>query len=171
MDDFECSIYQPLRIRDIYNIIGYKVGFELESELMQRLQNEQDADRPRERDMSSGLVMVNGAIIILLNDTEDIGHWVTVTQNNEQICYFDPYGELPPDWLKPYITNYMNKSIQASRTSACGYHCGLFIRNFWMSEDQYRSLFDGIKSPTDRDRFVVDVCNKLMECNGYDYHS
>jgi hypothetical protein len=166
------TIYRPTTIRDIYNIIGYKVGFVLGSELYIHLKYMVNPQEYIEKDVNPiDEFMECGVVVILLNDTEDIGHWVCVTTNGEQRCYFDPYGELPPDWLMPWVTNYMNRSIQAATTTACGYHCGLFIRSFWMSEDSYRKQFDPIKSPRARDEFVVRVCNHIMLCNGYDYHS
>jgi hypothetical protein len=171
-DEEAYTIYRPTSIRDIYNIIGYKVGFVLGSELYVHLKHVIDGPSYLDKGLNPlDDFMFNGAFVLLLNDTKDIGHWVSVSTNGDQRCYFDPYGEEPPKWLKPYISNYMNKSIQASTTAACGYHCALFLRSFWMSEDSYRKQFDPLTKPTARDEFVVAICNHLMACNGYDYHS
>jgi len=171
-DEEHYTIYRPTNIRDIYNIIGYKVGFVLGSELWLHLTQKID----KEYHIKTGInpiddFMFNGSVVILLHDAQDIGHWVSVSQNFEQRCYFDPYGEPPPDWLKPWVTNYMNKSLQATTTATCGYHVALFLRNPWISEDSYIKLFGPLTNAKARDEFVVAVCNFFMAANGYDYHS
>lgn len=66
-------------------------------------------------------------------------HWVAYKKSNNQIIYFDSYGNLPPppELVKYFYTNnnrnikilYNYDNIQNVNSSRCGQHCLKFLYN------------------------------------------
>lgn len=72
--------------------------------------------------------------IVNLDDSDGPGtHWVAYKKNNEEVIYFDSYGNLrPPQDLVDYfgvgsIVKYNHKNYQEYDTVICGHLCLKFL--------------------------------------------
>jgi hypothetical protein len=149
----------PLTGYDIMSIIGYPVGIVKESDITST-------------DIVHGK-MHNNALIVLINDQEEIRHWTCVVKDNESFCYFDSFGERPQnEVLTRVIDRYMNNSLQHDNASTCGRWVGHFIRFYGINEDAYAALFKKLSkkcskrsSRSGADRYITLVTGDLARFN------
>lgn len=75
--------------------------------------------------------------IINLDSSKNSGsHWVAYIKCNNNVIYFDSYGNLkPPTEFIAYVgtknIKYNNENIQQNHPYNCGHLCIQFLRNFW----------------------------------------
>lgn len=62
-------------------------------------------------------------------------HWVAYAKLNDNIEYFDSYGNLkPPQELVKYVgekLNYNYDNLQKNNSYNCGHLCLEFLKSFW----------------------------------------
>ena len=91
-------------------------------------------------------IKLSDKLIVIVNferkNEHGIGHWVVVLKKNSQeIVYFDPFGEYPPEsilaFMRKFKTNHMvgelfynKKQIQTFKDSYCGWACLTFVKNY-----------------------------------------
>jgi hypothetical protein len=136
---------------DIMSIIGYPVGITKESDITSL-------------DVVHGK-MHNNALIVLINDMEEVRHWTCIVKDNESYCFFDSFGDRPKnEVLVGLIDRYMNDALQHDNANTCGRWVGHFIRFYGINEDAYAALFKKLSKKC-RDRYITLVTGDLARFN------
>ena len=103
---------------------------------------------------------VNGGYVINLdNSTSDKGgtHWVSLWIDNNQACYFDPFGTLPPKeiiiFCKKKVFVYSKDQVQNVDQSCCGYYCIAFLHfiNYKRIKNNLKTSLNLFLKPFDLD--------------------
>jgi len=114
-------------------------------------------------------------VVLLFEQEIDKGHWVCICKNNDEISYFDPYGNRPSENFK-WNSNTTNNELQQDKRSilnlfdssnipvfyndfryqkmendinTCGRHVSFFIINnqqYGRSLDDYHDLMNYLKT-------------------------
>jgi len=112
------------------------------------------------KDLLLKMKAINGGYIINLdNSTSNKGgtHWVSFWIDNEQACYFDPFGTKPPlefyKFCKGKIIIYSKDQIQNVDQSCCGYYCIAFLHfmNYKRNKNNLKTSLNLFLKPFDLD--------------------
>ncbi len=125
---------------EVFKIIGYPVGFCLESNFDIHL-------------------MKNDMLLILLQG--EVNHWVMLMQDYESIIFFNPAGIKCPDSIRTHVDYYMDLPLQSYNTNVCGRYCGFFGRLIGIGENNFENIFKNIPKKN-RDKFIIDLTERYL---------
>lgn len=122
----------------------------------------------------------NHSAIILLNDHLDVGHFVVLRKDNEDLdagkeeyTYFDCLGDKTPQFLVELFeqrpiesnVNYLTKPLMGKKNNICGKYCVSFMLAGNILVQDYYKILDSSKLTPDfiiNNLFRIDYTNNML---------
>lgn len=162
------KLSKMLSYADIVDILGFKILFVLYDDL-EEIEDIEELFKPE----------YNNCCLILIRTGPNVGHFVCITKDeNNIITFVDPYGDHPDDQLKhtnieyyPELSRlllnhkgpieYNNYKLQSLKkykghtVNTCGRHCALWMKYKDIDIDDYIKIMKEAKKYIDLDLLSV----------------